>query len=488
MAVLRLMWLACGWSGVLYAEGHSTGIKLPDEIQKPMAVVKAAMARAEADPARPVFHFRPPAQWMNDLNGPIWYKGYYHIFYQHNPYGDQWGNMHWGHARSKNLVKWEQLPIALWPSKAQGEDHCFSGCAAIDGAGKPILIYTSIGDKRAPEQWAAVPEDDELLVWKKHPANQILTLADHGGQQIDDWRDPFVFKAENKTFMVIGGHPKGGKGAIFVYEAQNPEQTKWTYRGIGFEGTEGNWECPNLFALQGKWVLVYSPHSAVRYYVGQFDANTCKFTPQTHGTVDLGDYYAPNCLEDPQGRRIMWGWVRGFPDGKGWNGCLTLPRELSLDSQGRLIQTPVESLIQLRGKEVRIDDKQVSNTRWIVPDFTGDCLEAILRFHPKQKGRFGLAVRCTADGSKGTPILIDAESCKLTVGNKIVEKGINPDSVQTLHVFLDKSVLEVYAADDRVCVTAVIQADPADQTISLVAEEGTMAVEAFQVWPIRSIW
>ncbi|NLH15571.1 MAG: glycoside hydrolase family 32 protein [Phycisphaerae bacterium] len=485
MKRIVLIWMACGLCGSAFGETDATESKLPPEIQKPMAAVKAAVAKAEADPARPVFHFHPPAQWMNDLNGPIWYKDYYHIFYQHNPYGDQWGNMHWGHARSRDLVQWEHLPIALWPSKEKGEDHCFSGCAAIDGSGRPILIYTSIGDKRAPEIWAAVPEDDELFVWKKHPANPILTLADHGGQQIDDWRDPFVFKAEGKNFMVVGGHPKGGKGAIFVYEARNAELTQWTYRGIGFEGTEGNWECPNLFPLQGKWVLVYSPHGTVRYYVGQFDAKTCKFTPQSQGTMDYGDYYAPNCLEDPQGRRIMWGWVRGFPVGKGWNGCLTLPRMLSLDPQGQLVQTPVDGLKQLRGRGIRIEERQISDSRWIVPDFAGDCLEAVLRFRPGQKGQFGLAVRCAADGSKGIPIVIDAESGKLSVGNKIAEKGIEPDSVQTLHVFLDNSVLEVYAVNGRVCITAVIQADPADQNISLVAEEGTMSLEALQVWPIR---
>ncbi len=471
--------------GAICAESGAPATNLRPEIQKPMAAVQAATAKAEADPLRPVAHFHPPAQWMNDLNGPIWYKGYYHIFYQHNPYGDEWGNMHWGHAQSRDLIKWEHLPIALWPSKEKGEDHCFSGCAAIDGAGRPILVYTSIGDKRAPEIWAAVPEDDELLVWKKHPANPILILTDHRGLQIDDWRDPFVFKAGDKTFMVIGGHPKGGKGAIFVYEATNAELTTWTYRGIGLEGTEGNWECPNLFPLQGKWVLVYSPHGTVRYYVGQFDPKTCKFTPQSQGVVDYGDYYAPNCTEDPQGRRIMWGWIRGFPGGKGWNGCLTLARALSLDPQGRLVQTPVDETKRMRGKGVRIEGQQVSNQRWVVPDFAGDCFEAVIRFRPGPSGKFGLAVRCSKDGTKGAPILIDTQSGVLTVGGKTIEKAIGSDPVRTLHLYLDKSVLELYADDGRVCVTAVIQPDPGAQTIALVAEGGAMTVESLELWPVR---
>lgn len=488
MKTIILLMMAGGLVVTARSQSPATATNLPPEIQKPMAAVQAATAKAEADPLRPIFHFHPPAQWMNDLNGPIWFKGFYHIFYQHNPYGDEWGNMHWGHARSRDLVQWEHLPIALWPSKEIGEDHCFSGCAAIDGSGRPILIYTSIGDKRAPEIWAAVPEDDDLLIWKKHSANPILILTDHRGLQIDDWRDPFVFKAEGKTFMVIGGHPKGGKGAIFVYEATNTELTTWTYRGIGFEGTEGNWECPNLFRLQEKGVLVYSPHGTVRYSVGQFDAKTCKLTPQTHGVVDFGDYYAPNCLEDPQGRRIMWGWIRGFPAGKGWNGCLTLPRALSLDSQGRLVQTPVDGLKQLRGTRVRFEGRQVSDGRWVAPDIAGECLEAIVRFRPGQKKQFGLAVRCADDGTKGIPILVDAESGKLTVGGKIIEKAVEPSTVQTLRIFLDKSVLEVYVDDGRACVSAVIQPDPAAQHVALVAEGGTMTVETLELWPIRAIW
>ncbi len=485
MKTIVLFMMAGGLVGASLAEIFTPMPNLPPEIQKPMAAVQAATAGAETDPLRPVTHFHPPAQWMNDLNGPIWYKGYYHIFYQHNPYGDEWGNMHWGHARSRDLVQWEHLPIALWPSKEKGEDHCFSGCAAIDGAGRPILIYTSIGDKRTPEIWAATPDDDILLTWKKHPANPILTLADHGGQQIDDWRDPFVFKAEGKTFMVIGGHPKGGKGAIFVYEAKNAELTQWTYRGIGLEGTEGNWECPNLFPLGGKWVLVYSPHSTVRYCVGQFDPKTCKFTPQSQGVVDYGDYYAPNCTEDTQGRRIMWGWIRGFPGGKGWNGCLTLPRVLSVDLQERLVQTPVEEAKRMRGKGIRIEGRQVSDGRWVAPDISGDCLEGILRYRPGQKGRFGLVVRCSADGSKGVSIIVDVESGKLTVGGKTIEKAIGNDTVRTLHLFLDKSVLEVYAEDGRVCVTTVIQPDPGAMSVALVAEGGSMTVEALELWPIH---
>src|SRR5581483_6331610 len=117
---------------------------------------------------------------------------------------------------------WERLPIALWPSESRGEEHCFSGCAAVTDAGKPLLIYTSIG-RRAPEQWAAVPEDDELLRWKKHPANPILTEALHGPVKVHEWRDPFAFRCNGQTYLVCGGNrnaSQGGQAVVNVYRAR----------------------------------------------------------------------------------------------------------------------------------------------------------------------------------------------------------------------------------------------------------------------------
>src|SRR5262249_49697197 len=158
--------------------------------------------------------------------------------------------------RSKDLVTWEHQPIALWPSLDRGEEHCFSGCAAVDAKGRPVLIYTSIGPRRPPEQWLAVGDED-LVAWKKHLANPILTLKAHGETRVDDWRDPFVFREGGKWYMVTGGHRAGGKGAIFLYSSE--DLLTWQYLGIPFEGKEGNWECPNLFRLGDRWVLIYSP-------------------------------------------------------------------------------------------------------------------------------------------------------------------------------------------------------------------------------------
>ena len=163
-----------------------------------MESVTAAIPKAESDPERPVWHFRPPANWNNDPNGTIFYKGWHHLFYQHNPYGSVWGHMHWGHARSRDLVNWEHLPIALWPSLEKGEEHIYSGGAILAADGRPHIFYTSIG-KRDPEQWMAIPADDDLIVWEKYARNPILTLEAHGGRKVYDWRDPFPFRANGRT-------------------------------------------------------------------------------------------------------------------------------------------------------------------------------------------------------------------------------------------------------------------------------------------------
>ncbi len=202
-------------------------------IAKAMDSVAAAIDKAAADPTRPVYHFRPPALWMNDPNGTIYHNGYYHLFYQFNPYGDDWGHIHWGHARSRDLVDWEQLPIALAPSLELGEEHCFSGCAWINGRGERLLIYTKVGPGQAHErpdneQWAALGDAD-WITWQKHPANPILSLKTHGGPPFEgEWRDPFIFSEAGRIFLVLGGTYANTAG-VALYEAEDADLLHWRY-------------------------------------------------------------------------------------------------------------------------------------------------------------------------------------------------------------------------------------------------------------------
>ncbi|TFG48190.1 MAG: hypothetical protein E4H40_05090 [Candidatus Brocadiia bacterium] len=166
------------------------------------ALAKAA-PRALADPARPVYHFLPPAQWMSDVCGAIKHKGWYHIFYQLDPYGDQIpygsrsGKVHWGHARSRDMVHWEHLPPALAP--LDHEIRCNSGCVTINKAGQPMIFYTSVLSASPREHCAAIG-DDELLTWKRYPSNPVLTLDNHGGPRFGEgWSDCYIFGYAQRT-------------------------------------------------------------------------------------------------------------------------------------------------------------------------------------------------------------------------------------------------------------------------------------------------
>jgi beta-fructofuranosidase len=484
-----------GWGHVLVDH-----IVQSDAAPDPVAEAAALLARAETsvqaagkrvrdDPERPVYHLLPPANWMNDPNGPVFWKGWYHVFYQHNPYGDSWGNMHWGHWRSKDLVRWEQQPIALGPSLAQGEDHVFSGCAAVTRDGQLMLCYTSIGP-RLPEQWAAVPEDDDLVKWKKHPGNPLLTEELHGETRVHEWRDPFVFCAAGQTYMVLGGNlnaSKGGEAVVNVYRAEKDDLTAWKYLGVLFRHPDkgvANVECPLFFPLGKKWVLVTSQGRPVHWFAGSLDEKAMRFTAETRGATDYGDYYAPNCLEDPKGRRVLWGWVQGFRPGRGWNGCLTLPRVLALDAGNRLVQSPAPELEKLRRDPFpHVEGVTLNDSFRVLDGVRGDTMEIRAAFEPGDATSFGLRVRRSADGKNGVVIRcdgkqIDAAGAKapLPAGQKAVE----------LRVFLDRCVLEVYAGGE--CLTRVVYPGKDDLGVEAFAQGGTATLRRLEAWPMGSIW
>ena len=459
-------------------------------LAKADASVRAAAEKLKKDPTRPSFHVLAPANWINDPNGPVFFKGYYHLFYQHNPYGDDWGNMHWGHVRSKDLIHWEHQPIALWPSKALGEEHVFSGCAAVTRKGQLLMIYTSIGS-RLPEQWAAIPEDDSLVRWKKHPANPLLTEELHGSVKIHEWRDPFHFRDGDADYLVCGGNlngSAGGKAVVNVYRAENEELTKWKYLGVLFQHPDAsvkNIECPLFFKLGAKWVLIISQGTPVEYFTGDLDSKELRFTATQRGAMDNGQFYAPNCMEDPRGRRILWGWANGFPAGKGWRHSMTLPRVLSLLEDGRLGQAPATELEKLReGPEQRFQSTKLSGEMKKLDGVKGAAFEIKAHFELGPAKAVGLRVRQSTNSGRAVEIRHDGES--LFVAGQKTSLPLDRSRKLDLRVFIDHSLLEVYA-NDVVCVTRVLDADPADDEASVFAEGAPQLVE-IDAWKLKSIW
>jgi len=489
--ILCLVFALCLWPMITLADGAN------DNFARATAAIEAATARAQADPYHPIYHVAAPAQWINDPNGPIFWKGYYHLFYQLHPFSDRSGPKYWGHVRSRDLVKWEHLPIAIWPSSELKETEIWSGCCTVSGLGVPTIFYTSMTEGKSAgdhaEQWSATSTDDDLVHWQKSPLNPVMTEALHGDRKIYDWRDPFVFHDGQKTFLVTGGNlnrAAGGQATVNIYEAQNPELTQWTYRGIMFQHPDHDArtvECPNFFKLGDKYVLIMSPYGAVQYFIGDFDAATCRFEAHTRGQLDYGpNFYAPNTMQVPDGRRLLWGWVTGTPEGHGWNGCLTLPRQLSLSPDGYLRQVPAPQLDKLRGPGVSWRNIVLAAHGQSLSLPKTNTLEILTRIDLKAANAVGLTI--TSSTKDAPPITLHFDGSELAVMDaKAQLHRVKKSEELTLRIYLDRSVLEVFA-NETLCFTKTIVPLAADPTLAINSEDGEAKAILIEAWPMKTIW
>jgi beta-fructofuranosidase len=407
------------------------------------------IAKAQADPWHPRYHFAPPANWMNDPNGTIYYKGEFHLFYQFNPVKPKWGNLHWGHARSKNLVDWEHLPIALTPDGFPTELHCWSGCCVTADDGVPIIFYTSMNPRsllltrarRYAQQWAAVGSAD-LISWKKHPGNPILSEEIHGNQIPEHWRDPYVWKEQDRWLMVLSGQYANEKfGRVFLYQSSN--LLDWRYVGVLSQGMSNQgkgWECPNYFKLDEKYILVVSPYGPVIYSVGDFNGN--QHQSSTWYTLDHGpDFYATNTFLDNQQRAIIVGWIKA--KGDGWSGCLSLPRLLTLDKSEQLQIQPLPELKSLRQAHQHFERELETRTEsaGTAPLF-GESIEIKGIYQMAEVESFGF--RFTDDDGEHS-LIYNYQEHILKMGDQQTKLQFTPgaDKIE-LHLFVDHSIIEVF--------------------------------------------
>lgn len=465
-------------------------MNLEKEIAKATEKIYKMAEKADQDSIRPAYHFHAPAQWMDDPNGVIYHKGYYHMMYSLNPDTDQYragmvyktgssvwktsepdwtgGITVWGHARSKDLIHWEHLPVALYPETENGEFYIWFGCTAVNDEGVPVAIYTSIGYEDRNPTDSAIQHiwfgDDDLLCWKPGAeVNPIMTEELHGGKKIWEWRDPFLFRQNQKAYLILGGKEDaadGGKAAVLLYEAQDKAFTKWSYKGVLFEYPDKNLrscECPNLVNVDGKWVLLVSPHGPVRYFVGDLDAENCRFTWQKEGFVDRSShYYATNVIEDDKGRRLMWGAIEGFQNTSGWNGINSLPRELSLNEEGALVQRVPEELQTLRG--TYYEDIAACTAE-------SGTLELEILMEAQADGRLQIGENEIVLRQDG--LLIEGQQIPLESGK-----------AHMLRVFVDKSVMEVFI-DEQETFTAMLR--PIVNACELVKSGKNFKVNAYEL-------
>lgn len=475
-----------------------------------VATAETAIAAAErvaaSDRRRPVFHFRSPGQWMDDPNGIICHEGLYHVMYSLNPHSSEhragmvyktavrvwdpesedWtgGITVWGHARSRDLLHWEHLPIALYPQVGRGEHFIWFGCTAVSGLGVPTAIYTAIGPQLRPEdsaqQWGAIGSAD-LVAWEPLP-EPLLTDAIHGEQTLREWRDPFVFADGDRTFMVLGAQEvtvDGPVPAVALYEATSPALDAWRYRGVVFRrpgcGVPSA-ECPNLFRLGDRWVLLVSPHGPVEWYVGDLDVKECRFVATASGLVDHSThYYATNVMRDGEAEPILWAAIEGFTGTAGWNGALSLPRRIGV-RDGELWQRPSAEVERLRGQAARADTEVRAGSSaalGTVRDGTAD-----VEVEVGQDPAGGFAVRLSgADGD----VTVAIEGTRCTVGGHGVD--LRRRLARTaLRIVVDRTVVEVYV-DETDCYTHIL-AGPLDDVTVTVTASGFPAHVTAAVWQL----
>ncbi|XP_059644934.1 beta-fructofuranosidase, insoluble isoenzyme CWINV1 [Cornus florida] len=344
-------------------------------------------------PYRTAYHFQPPKNWMNDPNGPMYYKGVYHLFYQYNPYGALWGNIVWGHSISYDLINWVHLDHAIYPSDPFDINGCWSGSVTILPGDKPAILYTGADTKKNQVQNLAVPKnlsDPLLREWVKSNQNPLMTPID--GIDPNFFRDPTTaWQGPDRKWRVIIGSQINGHGTALLY--QSLDFVTWTRSQKPLHSSNKTimWECPDFYpvnihgkngvdtSMQGgatatKHVLKASFNSSDYYVVGNYEPKTDQYLVVTDfmdGTqpplrYDYGKFYASKTFYDSaKQRRILWGWInesdRESDDiKKGWSGLQSIPRSIWLGKNGRqLVQWPIKEIEKLHGKQVNIHNKEL---------------------------------------------------------------------------------------------------------------------------------
>ncbi|KAF6655181.1 GH32 C-terminal domain-containing protein [Paenibacillus polymyxa] len=483
------------------------------------------------DRHRPQYHVSPPAHWMNEPHAPIYFDGQYHLFYQHNPQGPFFHQIHWGHWVSQDLVHWRDLPVALAPEKDQlAPDGIWSGSATYDADGLPVLFFTAGNDSASPNQSVALARstytldgNPDLVQWVKHP--EPLIVQKKGMGAFGDFRDPFVWKDDDGWYALVGSGIEGGAALAFASQ----DMLNWTYKGPFFKADIQKfpylgpiWELPVLLPLgrdkQGvnKHLLLVSPVGKeadveVFYWIGQLDKQNLSFIPDQEEPqlIDVGDFHftGPSGMVDPKtGRNIVFTIAQGDRTSEmeyksGWAHNGGLPLSVYLRDDGRLGIEPIQELQLLRGpKRLSLRDQSLAETNVQLRNVHGDMLEIQLELEPGSAKKFGIKVRCTPDGEEETLLYYDwnqamllvdrskttlhpGEKCGGVQGGKLELLGEN----LKLHIYLDRSMVEAYANGLKSLTTRVYPSRM-DALGLEIWGDGEPFVKSLDIWDMQSIW
>lgn len=406
----------------------------------------------EGDIHRPAWHLSPPAGLLNDPNGFIHFNGRYHLFYQWNPLACAHGAKWWGHWSSDNLIHWKNEPIALLPDQPYDSHGCYSG-SAVNDDGKLVLIYT--GNVKFPggrTAWQCLANvDADGKVEKRGP---VLGLPEGYTGHV---RDPKVWKHQERWYMVLGAQNLKLEGKVLLYCGESLDQWRLVgeiagshLNGLGDFGYM--WECPDMFALGAREVLITCPQGLPAgekywlntyqsgYFIGSLDYDNGAFTHNAFTELDLGfEFYAPQTMETDDGRRILIAWM-GIPDENefyqptikhGWIHTLTCPRELKIE-KGKLYQSPVAELQHLRGQLVSQSGPAQSLEPLAIQQ-----AELLIRAEGEWQAHFGqaLTLKCSHEG-------LELTRTHLRTGEP--ESRYWLGEVQQLQILCDRSSVEIF--------------------------------------------
>ena len=473
------------------------------------------------DPHRPQYHFIAPGNWLNDPNGLIQWNGRYHMFYQYNPRGAFHGTIHWGHAVSDDLVHWTDLPIALAPTPGGHDaEGCWSGCA-VDNDGVPTLIYSGV----FPQTVCLATGSKDLIAWEKPSTNPVIAgppaeIRDASGGH---FRDPFVWRVNGQWHMLMGSKVDGAGGLVLLYRSD--DLVEWQYVGPLLQGdvnqtdpfwTGTMWECPNLLDFGRRQALIVSAQATHAeflypfYASGHFDGS--RFAPEIQGVLVHGGpscyFYAPQAMCADDGRYLLWGWLREGRSEQlsieaGWAGVMSLPLVVSMELDGRLCVEPAEELASLRREHWRFENIALSDgTDMLLDGVIGDTLEIVARFEMASGGEFGLKLRASPDGREYTRLMVRPAEHQVVINRDHTSLNEDQDrdlgaapipplanGALTLHIFLDRSVVEVFVNSGMSSQVSRIYPSLSDSLgIGVFSRGGSAHLLSLDIWQLASIW
>lgn len=496
----------------------------PTRVCSLLLLALAAFGQSYSEPYRPQFHFSPRQHWTNDPNGLVFFEGEYHLFFQYNPFGDVWGHMSWGHAVSRDLLHWQELPVAL---REENGVMIFTGSTVIDHVnssglcpgGKPCMIAIYTGHTPATKSKPSLQTQNLAFSadlgrkWTKYPGNPVLNL------NMSDFRDPDVFwLVQSKRWIMAVSLPDDHKVVFYG----SPDLKRWDRLSeFGPAGAvSGQWECPNLFQLpvdgdtsKTRWVLKVGLNpgglqggSGEQYFVGSFDG--VRFVNDNPSALALWSDYGKDCYcaltfnNLPTSKRpVMLGWMNnwqyaGQVPTHPWRGQMTIPRELGLHTfpEGvRLVQQPLASLASLREKHTvassgaelglsghtftvsaTMDIQGARQAGWKL--FTKDGAYTLIGYDAVRKEVF-------VDRRHSGDVSFNKDFPARTAAPFTAPPG--PLSFDML---VDRDSIEVFAGGGRVTITNLIFAPDAARLVFFSEGDSPAKLLRADTWTLRSIW